>query len=252
MRELEITIPLTYIRLEHNIGGAGGFYTGMKRAYDTHLYDAVWVMDDDGEPDSKCLSNLLKYVDEYPYISPLVVCTDDDSKLAFGTLGSVDVYSLKDKYQNGIIFNHANPFNGVLLSNDFIEKVGFPKKEMFIWGDENEYEARGYSRGFTSITVLDAIHKHPKDRLVLYKDFLGREKIIWVESELRRYCKYRNTAYVLKTYKGWLNLIFYIFRYSLFFMINRRLDCKGFNLFLKAVSAGITNQFEGHWKYIRR
>ena len=59
MRELEITIPLTYIRLEHNIGGAGGFYTGMKRAYDTHLYDAVWVMDDDGEPDSKCLSNLL-------------------------------------------------------------------------------------------------------------------------------------------------------------------------------------------------
>ena len=39
---------------------------------------------------------------------------------------------------------------------------------------------------------------------------------------------------------------------SLFFMINRRLDCKGFNLFLKAVSAGITNQFEGHWKYIRR
>lgn len=58
VRELEITIPLTYIRLEHNIGGAGGFYTGMKRAYDTHLYDAVWVMDDDGEPDSKCLSNL--------------------------------------------------------------------------------------------------------------------------------------------------------------------------------------------------
>lgn len=85
MRELEITIPLTYIRLEHNIGGAGGFYTGMKRAYDTHLYDAVWVMDDDGEPDSKCLSNLLKYVDEYPYISLFLdERTDDDSKLAFG------------------------------------------------------------------------------------------------------------------------------------------------------------------------
>ena len=40
---------IEYIYLEENIGGAGGFYTGVKIAYEQG-YDFICLMDDDGRP----------------------------------------------------------------------------------------------------------------------------------------------------------------------------------------------------------
>src|SRR5262245_34479345 len=39
---------LSYLRLEANTGGAGGFHEGMKWAYERG-FDWLWVMDDDVE-----------------------------------------------------------------------------------------------------------------------------------------------------------------------------------------------------------
>lgn len=44
-------IKFEYLLLPNNQGGAGGFYHGMKTAYESdEHFDAVWVMDDDGVP----------------------------------------------------------------------------------------------------------------------------------------------------------------------------------------------------------
>ena len=45
---------------QENLGGAGGFHTGLKAAYEQE-YDWIWLMDDDVEVASDCLENLLKY-----------------------------------------------------------------------------------------------------------------------------------------------------------------------------------------------
>ena len=50
---------VVYKKLEKNIGGAGGFFEGMKMAREEN-FDWVWVMDDDTIPNSDCLENLLK------------------------------------------------------------------------------------------------------------------------------------------------------------------------------------------------
>lgn len=245
------SIPHIYKRLETNGGGAGGFYEGLKTAHELNEYDYFWVMDDDGEPHTNCLASLLDYSSEYDYMSPLVVDINDKETPAFQTLTESNITDIIKKYPNGIIQNHANPFNGILYSKEFLNKVGYPKKEMFIWGDENEYQARAISLGFTPVTIISALHYHPKDRLECYKDFMGRKNIIFVESQLRCYCKYRNFSYYLKTYKGYSNLLLYIFRYSYFFIISRRGDFKNLKLFYNAVSAALYNDFTGHIKFLK-
>ncbi|MBP0575803.1 glycosyltransferase, partial [Mycobacterium tuberculosis] len=44
----------TTITMDHNVGGAGGFYRGMRFAYDQGA-DWVWMMDDDGVPAATAL-----------------------------------------------------------------------------------------------------------------------------------------------------------------------------------------------------
>ena len=49
---------IDYCPMENNLGGAGGFYEGIKRAY-TQGYDWIWIMDDDTIPQEKALEEFL-------------------------------------------------------------------------------------------------------------------------------------------------------------------------------------------------
>ena len=46
------------IHLEKNTGGSGGFYTGLKSAFEELKTDYFWLMDDDGYPGVDCLEFL--------------------------------------------------------------------------------------------------------------------------------------------------------------------------------------------------
>ena len=50
---------IQYFNTGKNIGGAGGFHFGMKKAL-MENYDYIWLMDDDTIPDKDCLENLMK------------------------------------------------------------------------------------------------------------------------------------------------------------------------------------------------
>ena len=45
-----------------NVGGAGGFHTGVRTCYERGA-DWIWMMDDDVFPQEDCLENLLRYKD---------------------------------------------------------------------------------------------------------------------------------------------------------------------------------------------
>ncbi len=244
------TVPYEYIRLPDNIGGAGGFYTGLKIAHEKKQYDAFWVMDDDGLPDKDCLKHLYANI-KHDFVGPLVLDIDNPASVAFPYLKEKSVEDIISKYgSNGIIDNYANPFNGILFSDSFLNIVGYPKKEMFIWGDEKEYMRRAISKGFTPKTIVCARHYHPKDRLVLYRNFLGGKTIVYVESELRLYCKYRNTAYSLKKYTYFVCSLFYFISYTYYYIINRKMDLKGLSLFMKAFRDGRNSDFSHHKEYL--
>ena len=184
-------IQFHYHRNCINIGGAGGFCEVMKIAFEFSYFDAFWMMDDDGVPEPKCLSNLVAYLDRYDYIAPIVLSDEDKYSCSFA-LGET-IESIRTKANNGLIYNFASPFNGILYSRRLIESVGFPKKEMFIWGDEQNYHLRAIQCGMIPVTVVNAVHYHPIDRCnyVMYKG----KRLNDVTENWKLYCYLRNRWY---------------------------------------------------------
>ncbi len=180
-----------YILNSKNEGGAGGFYLGMKTAYEDNAYDGFWVMDDDGVPAPDCLEKLVSKMTEYDFLSPLVLSLSDKGKSAFG---EERYESIIKTANNGIIVNRANPFNGVLFTRNLICKVGYPKKEMFIWGDEMNYLYRCINNGFTPVTYIEAIHYHPENRQLRVETFL-KKKIPVANADWKLYYLIRNYVY---------------------------------------------------------
>ena len=123
-----------YVHLEKNIGGAGGFYEGMKISSST-LADWTWIMDDDTIPENEALENLVDYVNK-----------NKISKISY--LSSY-VYDMDNNDANVPQFVHNNSnqitaatFVSLLISNSAIKEIGLPMKDYFIWGDDTEYTLR--------------------------------------------------------------------------------------------------------------
>lgn len=188
------SIDFRYIRLAENIGGSGGFYTGMKVAYEAKDYfDAFWLLDDDGIPHAQQLEKLVAHLPVRDYLSPIVVAKEDPNKIAFGSNPKYEEY-IKNADSKGLMNNVAYPFNGVLYSRKLVQQVGFPVKDMFIWGDEANYHWRCKDHGFNSAVVVDAIHVHPADRqpqMVI----LRKRKVVVPPQDWKLYCYVRNKMY---------------------------------------------------------
>ena len=180
---------------QENLGGAGGFYTGMKYMYDNG-YEWLVMMDDDGIPDKNEIKNLIQSYDKVVsavgkevILNALVADKDDKDYTAFlwarGSRRTTKITELQKEQ----FFNDIHPFNGTLVKRSVIEKIGMIKKEMFIWGDEKEYMARAIHNGIGLYTVPAAIHYHPKEK--------GRKgNIIPLISNYY----YRNEGFVYNTY----------------------------------------------------
>lgn len=181
---------------QENLGGAGGFYAGMKYMYE-HRYEWLWMMDDDGIADKHQLENLLKYAGgEYLFLNALVVNIDDHSRLSFGKMQPVE--SFDGKTLTDEVFH---PFNGTFVHWSVVDKVGLIKKEMFIWGDEQEYRCRVKSYGYKEFTVVPAIHYHPREKgKKLYVLPYISKRYIWDKPSNLSWIYYRNMGYITKNY----------------------------------------------------
>lgn len=235
---------IQYTRLDRNTGGAGGFYEGLLLASKAG-FDYFWTMDDDGCPVNDCLENLVSFVNEYDFISPLVVSEHNNDLLSFGINGEKLVSNVVNKNIE-LIEGVANPFNGILLTKRLVDTIGLPKKDMFIWGDENEYQSRAKRFGMKICTVLKARHIHPENR-IKSKIIFNKIKINLPDGKLRRYCYFRNYTYILSKYYGKKELLKWYIKYiSLFIYYG---DFSGVLFFLKASYHGITNDFSHHEEY---
>jgi rhamnopyranosyl-N-acetylglucosaminyl-diphospho-decaprenol beta-1,3/1,4-galactofuranosyltransferase len=230
-------INVFYVRMHKNTGGAGGFYEGVKRGYERG-YDWLWLMDDDGFPESNCLEILLSKKEYGHFIAPLVIRIDKKDELSF-VLGKnlMTIEECKKVAINDIIFNVANPFNGVLISKELIRKIGFPRKEMFIWGDEEEYFLRAVKSKMGVLTVVNALHYHPKGKVQEVKIIGTKYKAIYQNNDnLRNYCFMRNHAFIYYRYNK-KALLKFLIKYSIFFI--SRFDFAGYLFYLSAVKDGI-------------
>jgi GT2 family glycosyltransferase len=234
-------ILIKYIYKPENTGSSGGFYTGMKTAYDDG-YEWFWMMDDDGFPSEDCAEQLLFGAKKYnlDYANALVVNIDDRFSLSFGLeKGKTNI----DDYEDiNIVYNATNPFNSTFINRRVPEKIGFIKKEMFIWGDETEYQQRTIKNKFNVATVAKSIHYHPegKGNAVNIFPFINKYKV-FIKPEKFAGIYYRNLGYIYYTYHNIVTCLLLFVKYVLYFLLRLRfLKCKNFII---AYINGCKNKF---------
>lgn len=177
----------------NNLGGAGGFQYGIRKAYEMG-YEYFWLMDDDTKPDEYALKNLLeeknRVNDNYGFLSSKVVWKD-------GTLCCMNIQKT-GMFRNRPDFNQETQqivmatFVSFFTKREIIRDVGLPIKEYFIWSDDLEYSRR-ISRKYPCYYV-------PGSRVL--HDMAKNEKV-GIESESddrlwRYYYLYRNEVYLYR------------------------------------------------------
>ena len=130
-----------------NVGGAGGFYTGMKYVAENG-FDYCWIMDDDVICQPDALEELMKGIQIKPdigFVCSKVIGTDGrpmnvpDLDLSTNKTGE---YKWPELLEKNMVRVRNATFVSVLFPIKMIQEFGLPIKEYFIWGDDSEYTSR--------------------------------------------------------------------------------------------------------------
>lgn len=135
-----------------NVGGAGGFYTGLLFACKQNA-DWIWVSDDDAFPDERAISESAKFISQYDKIDGVsAICGQvinyGETDLEHRRLGKCGMLSYeecaieKEKYQKKYFDVDLTSFVGTIINVNMIKKIGLPREDFFIYYDDTEYSMR--------------------------------------------------------------------------------------------------------------
>ncbi|GAB3801655.1 hypothetical protein GCM10028819_29340 [Spirosoma humi] len=182
------------ITTQANLGGAGGFATGIDTAYQAG-FDWLWCMDDDCLAAPDALETLMNAPNIGPCIKNCVsVSNKDHSELAFYVDRPNRSYrKVADMSPFDLVYGVAFFFNGTLISSEVVKHVGLPDKKLFIWGDEVEYMTRVQKMGYPVVTVPRSKFYHPPS--------FDRDGIPW-PGAWKQYYAVRNQRRVFQNIHG--------------------------------------------------
>lgn len=146
---------ILYRRLPQNLGGAGGFETGMRLAYDELEWDWIWLMDDDAICTSNALKELLAASDALAQWRPEILA----SRVLFWDNGNEPCNVPRFRFNRP--WGHGEPtervyaaaaagcipirnasFVAPLIRRTAVAKHGFPYGGYFLLLDDIEYTGR--------------------------------------------------------------------------------------------------------------
>ena len=246
--------PVLARTLTHNRGGAGGFHDGLGWALERGA-DLAWLMDDDGIPAHDCLALLLER-DGFDFWGPAVLAEQDPSRLCFpirlpgGTSVVHRMAEVELAARDGLVEDVVIPFNGVLVTRDLVERIGLPREEFFIWGDDVEYLWRARRAGARVATVVDAHFLHPATDDLGTPMMFGRTTYNHSPSDLKHYCMARNNLLNLRDYHGWPHALAFVAK-TLWFYALTRPSVARLRLSATAMGAGLRGDFTGHERFLR-
>lgn len=212
---------------QENVGGSGGFYTGIKAAYNEGA-DWIWCMDDDVFPKDDCLDQLLKQVETENEKS--------NNKRPVGILAPKRTVAGKTFCHEFCRYNFTNPltsmhaqklsghetqtteivgcdFEGPFISRAVVETIGLPNRELFIFYDDTDYCLRAHLAGFRLLYVPTALMD--KHQFFADESWTSRNR----KKKWKRYYQVRNSAYLNHHYgknwgvrylRSWINAMGYV------------------------------------------
>ena len=177
------TYNKNFFRTSENLGGSGGFYTGLKIVTENYSeFNAEWiyVSDDDAFPEYNCIENARKYIDD---LSVPAICAEVLNQNTIDSshrrIISTNCLQVKEEYVPASQYNHpfyVNSFSfvGVFLNIEYIRRIGLPEKNYFIWYDDTEYSYRLCKDNY-AIVCPDIIVHHDVNyyNTLTWKDYYG-------------------------------------------------------------------------------
>lgn len=131
-----------YYNTGSNLGGAGGFSYGIKKAVEQG-YDYLWILDDDTLPTPTALEELLRKDEElkgeYGFLSSKVLWKDES--ICSMNIQKMTKWKQLKKFDDESSIQYAS-FVSLFIKATKVREVGLPYKEFFIWADDWEYTRR--------------------------------------------------------------------------------------------------------------
>ena len=206
-----------YIRSVDNVGGAGGFYAGIKMAvYDG--FDWVFVMDDDAEPSPEALQimDLFLINNTSKENIAAIACkkVDHTGQIERIHRGLFIPFLLctwpmpERRYKEKMLSIDYSSFVGLMISSKAVASAGWPRKDFFIYCDDVEYCLR--LRSYGPIYLIPSAEIVHKDKL---HSVSSSKSDIDIDIYWKRYFGIRNLTFLAKEHfkTGVIRSLFLIF-----------------------------------------
>ena len=160
-------LPLRVSHSEDNLGGAGGFHLGVKKAYEAG-HDRIWLMDDDVVPTPECLEVLLAQDEACVaavreavagrLVEKAAVDFDLRNPLAIRPKRATVDATYPDRAAMPARVELENvAFEGFLVHRRVVEAIGLPDPGFFIFYDDVDFAVRARRAGFRIWGIRDAV-----------------------------------------------------------------------------------------------
>lgn len=139
------------VNLKQNIGGSGGFYTGLEKALDLDA-EWIWVADDDAYPEVDVLEKINEFLENNKNKNISAVCGAiiNNGKVDIShrkrikeTFFEVDqVPVLENEYKSEFFKLDLFSYVGTVINKEKLIEVGLTEKDYFIYYDDTEHSYR--------------------------------------------------------------------------------------------------------------
>lgn len=156
-----------------NLGGTGGFNTGIRYVMESKGYKYLWLLDNDAEVETGTLEELVKAMEEDGNIgiagSRIVDINSRDITIEAGAFFRWDTIEVKPLFRNerNITFKDKVPdvdyvaICSALVRISALEKVGTMDDRYFIFWDDMDWGLQFKKNNFRVVSVLTSVAYHP-------------------------------------------------------------------------------------------
>ena len=243
------------INLKENIGGSGGFYTGLEKA---KTLDAqwIWVADDDAYPQENAFEELNKLSNEIDFTNYSAVCGEiiNNGKIDFEHrrrikkgIFFIKEYNVPNEEYNNKYFNiDLFSYVGTMINKDSLKECGSTRKDFFIYYDDTEHSYRlRKNKPIICVTAVKTNHNTISDNKITWKGYYGsRNRMIFIKEHFSKryfYAEYIR-QYILQ------NLKIIVKRITKKQYISNIMNLEGIND-AKRGKTGLHEIYKPGWKY---
>lgn len=180
------------IRLNENLGGSGGFHSGLKFSLDID-YDWIWVADDDAYPNIDAFEKMVKFINTNSNImnkvSALCSCVINEGIIDEShrrriqkSIFKINQYPVsKEEYKSKCFDIDLFSYVGAFIKKNTLIRVGITEKDYFIYYDDTEHSTRIRKLGrILCIPDSKVVHNSKSGSTFNWKNYYGtRNKIVY-------------------------------------------------------------------------